>query len=168
MALNIIDIVISEKIFGIMDSAPNTKEPAYLDFDLANKDKWVAEISNYTKKRLKFTPVDNRLELMRDDGTYQKRCDALLYFNKKNDRTIIFIELKERSDYNWKRDADEQLCETIATFEKTNEARLFKTKRAHIANNLRPKFNKDDKPRIKGFFNRTRYALSISKTVLIE
>jgi hypothetical protein len=168
MSVNFIDIVTSKKRFGIIDSDPSTKEPAYLDFDLANKDKWIAEISNYTKKEIKFAPVDNRLELRRDDGHIQKRCDALLYFNLNNGPAIIFIELKERSDYKWRHDGDKQLRETIATFEKTEEAKNFKTKRAHIANNLRPRFHQNDSIKKERFLERTGYALSISKTVMIE
>jgi len=167
MQVSFIDIVTSEKRFGIMDSELHSEKPAYLDFDLGNNKIWIAEIVNNEKKKLWFTPIDNRLELKKEDRQMQKRCDALLYFFEERKNTIIFIELKERHNSGWKKVADEQLRETIATFEETKEAKLFKIKKAHIANNLRPKSNKDDMPRMKKFMKETGYVLSIGKIVKI-
>jgi hypothetical protein len=168
MPINFIDIKTNKKDFGICDSAPNSQEPAFLDFDISHRDIWVASVANYTKKEVMFSPIDKRLELKSDVMNMQKRCDALLYFTVQNRKSIIFVELKERTDSNWKKDGDNQLRETINAFEQTPQASEFKIKRAHIANNLRQKSNENDMPRIKRFKEETGYALTIEKTITIE
>jgi hypothetical protein len=169
MPVNFLDIVTDKKEFGICDDVPPPHIPAYLDFNMANQSNWIAVVKNYIKAKITFVPVDNRLELTKPDGTnLQKRCDALLAYEKASGKTVIFVELKQRCGGNWKKDADKQLRETIGYFEKLNEAKQYTTKRAYIANSLRPKFNEDDKIRKKRFYDDTKYSLEIEREIQIN
>jgi uncharacterized protein (DUF2147 family) len=98
----------------------------------------------------------------------QKRCDALLSYEKKSGKAIIFVELKQCRGGNWKHDADDQLRETIDCFERSGEAKQYTIKKAYIANSLRPKFNEDDKIRKKKFYDDTKYSLEIKQEIQID
>jgi hypothetical protein len=153
-------MVSSLLLFGLCDDGG--QKPAYLDIN--NQERWIAFVVNEKRKLVAFYPVDNRLVLTKDDGEPDKICDCLLAYAK----TVIFVELKERTDHKWKPEADEQLRSTIAWFEKSPEASRFTVKEAYIANNRRPKFNLDDMPRIKRFRKDTGYVLQITDTIEIQ
>jgi hypothetical protein len=161
MPVNFLDIVTDKKEFGICDDV--SCPPAHLDFDISNRSNWIALINNYIKVEITFVPIDSRLEL----GS-RKRCDVLLSYEKKSEKTIVFVELKQRTDSNWKKTADEQLRETIEYFENSDESKQYTVKKAHIANNLRPHFNEDDKIRKKKFYTGTKYSLEIKREIEID
>jgi hypothetical protein len=161
MYVNFLDIVTDQKEFGICDDVLHS--PAHLDFDTSNRNNWNALVKNYIKTKITFVPIDHRLEL---DG--KKRCDVLLSYEKKSGKTIVFIELKQRTGHKWKKTADEQLRETIKYFENSEEAKHYGVKKAYIANNLRPHVNEDDKIRTKKFYNDTKYSLKIKCEIKID
>lgn len=79
--------------FGICDDEDEAiKTPAYVDTYEARKDKWIAVVTNKSGKRIMFIAVDNKIEIKRDDGQMENRCDAMLH----NEDYIIFIELKDQ------------------------------------------------------------------------
>jgi hypothetical protein len=146
--------------FGLCDNGE--QKPAYLDEDTPLM--WIAVVQNNGQKTVAFYPVDNRLVFIRSDGNPDKICDGLL----THDKTIIFVELKQRSDHKWKPEGDEQLRATIARFEQSPESSKFIIKKAYISNNRRPNFNIDDMPRIKTFRKETGYVLQIKSTIYVE
>jgi hypothetical protein len=168
MSISFIDNTTTCKEFGICDGPAHSSEPAKLSFDIGEREKWDALVSNYTQKQVSFAAIDHRLELTRNDGTMAQRCDALVYFTSHEKRIIIFIELKDRSGKNWKKKGDNQLRETIAFFERTPEARDFDMINAHIANKKHPKSNKDDMLRMKRFQKDTGHILTIGQTITIK
>jgi hypothetical protein len=161
MPVNFLDIVTDKKEFGICDDVPHS--PARLDFDISSRDTWIAAVKNYNKTKIIFVPIDNRLELGR-----QKRCDALLSYEKGSDKTVIFVELKQRDYGGWKKTAEEQLKETIEYFENSDESKQYAVKKAYIANNVHPLFNKNDMKQIKEFYNATKYSLEIKREIQID
>jgi hypothetical protein len=152
--------VSSLAIFGLCDDGE--QKPAYLDEN--DQPQWIAVVNNDKQKLVAFYPLDNRLVLIREDGKPDKICDCLL----AHDTTVIFVELKERTDHKWKPEADEQLRSTIAYFEKSPETSQFTVKKAYIANKRRPNFNLDDMPRIKRFMHDTGYVLQITNNITIQ
>lgn len=113
--------------FGLVD--PDDKEGkkmAFISLDREN-DRWGATVL-YSEERsdYRFIPVDNNIELKREDGSDAPRCDALL----KTERTLCFIELKsQRRGYISK--AKEQLLSTIDFFDGIER---FEHKLAYICN----------------------------------
>jgi len=152
------------KRFGICDSQPPPHIPAFLD----EKDggKWIAIVINEYQLEILFIPIDNCIELRREDGKMDNRCDGLLSYSPS---TVIFIELKKRTDGNaWIKEGDNQLRQTIKHFERTEEAISFTTKRAYIANSKKPKFRINQTGRMEQFHRDTGYILRIENRIIIE
>ena len=152
------------KLFGLCDNPPPPHTPAYLDEK--NGEKWIAVVENEYKFEVLFIPVDNCIELRRNDGEMDNRCDGLISYNNS---TIIFVELKQRADDSkWIKEGDAQLRQTIKHFEQTEEAASFSKKRAYIANNRRPKFRTNQTNRMDKFHNETGYLLRIENRILLD
>jgi hypothetical protein len=150
-----------KKRFGLCDVPPPAKTPAYID----EKDgsKWIAVVENEDNNTVTFTAIDNCIEIFREDGNMEKRCDGVLYF----DKTIVFVELKERSarGNEWVKDAEQQLRTTILIFEKAEEPTTFMHKKAYIANSEHPKFKDSQSRRMNQFFEDTGYVLRIENRI---
>jgi len=155
--------VSNKKRFGLCDDPPPTKQ-AYIDE--VNGAKWIAVVTNNSRKEVTFTAIDHCIEIKEADGKMAKRCDGMLTF----DSTIAFVELKERDEKGnkWVKDAEKQLHSTIGYFEKSDEAGNFKTKKAYIANKERPKFKESQNVRMDHFFTETGYILRIENRINID
>ena len=109
-----------QKEFGLCDDIEH--QPARIDEDLSNKDtKWLGVVHNDNGKKITFYPVDNYVEMRREDGTMDSRCEGILRYEGKN---LIFAELKNRKlkskskskKANWRRKAEEQIITTLKYF----------------------------------------------------
>lgn len=151
----------SEKRFGLCDDPPSSTNPAYIDE--TNGEKWIAVVENHYGQEIDFVAIDKCITIKRDDNTDAQKCDGMLYF----DKTIIFVELKDRKDKpkSWKDEAENQLKETIAFFEKQTEAQLYKNKKAYICNKAIPKENIKNQVRMNKFFDETGYNLEIKNRI---
>lgn len=127
----------TDKLFGLCDAPPPPYTPAYINKDTVNKPNWIAEVINNDSKEVTFTAIDNCIEILRADGTAESRCEGMLTY----DKTIIFLELKNRTASGWLAKARDQLKITILLFEQNNDMSNYDTKRAHIANAQRPFFH---------------------------
>jgi hypothetical protein len=142
MGVNFFDTGYEETVnideFGICDE--NLVPCSYLGLDVLDKNKWIATIKNDALIELVHTPIDKCLELKRENGEDDNKCDSMIY---KKFELILFIELKERRSPGWVSDAMKQLMVTIQHFKNVhpNEYNLFIKREAHIANSLHPKFN---------------------------
>jgi len=154
--------VTNKKLFGLCDNPPPTQTPAYLDEK--NGSKWIAVVDNEYKFEVLFIPVDNCIEIRKNDGKMDNRCDAFLSYNS----TIIFVELKQRLGSEWIREGDKQLRSTIKHFEQTEESTNFNIKRACIANSKKPKFRTSQTIRMNKFYKDTGYILRIENRILLE
>lgn len=101
---------VKDTLFGICDDEDEAaKTPAYVDVDVNRQDKWTAIVKNKSEKIISFIAVDNKIEIKRDNGQMENRCDAMLH----NDDYIVFIELKDQGK-DWIRHAvEDQLVTTI-------------------------------------------------------
>ena len=158
--------ITEKKLFGLCDDSTQTKtiKQAYLDEE--NGSKWIAVVDNSYNQRVTFTAIDNCIEIKSKNGRLAKRCDGVLTF----DSTVAFVELKERDEKKarWIKDAEMQLRTTIGHFEKSEEAQDYKTKKAYIANNQRPKFRESQIDRMDQFLTDTGYVLRIENRIIIE
>lgn len=151
----------NKKIFGLCDDPPPAENPAYIDED--NGENWIAVVENHYEQEINFVAIDNCILIKRENGEPSKRCDGMLYFED----TVIFVELKDRkgTPKDWKEDAENQLKETISFFEKQNEAKNFKNKKAYICNKTVPKANTKNQARMDKFFADTKYNLEIKNRI---
>lgn len=149
----------NKKIFGLCDDPAPAKNHAYIDDVKENGSKWIAVVENENRYAATFTAIDNCIEIKREDGTMDKRCDGMLTYNS----TVIFVELKERaaSGVAWVKDAEKQLKTSIAYFEATDEAEKYKDKKAYIANKEHPKSKDSQMRRMDQFLTDTGYVLRI-------
>lgn len=120
-------------IFGLCDDIKN--QPAYIDNDIANKDKkWLGEVHNSTNTAVSFHPIDNCIDIFREDKEMSQRCDGILsYHDLKN---IIFVELKDRKikDDEWREKAEGQIKESIEYFFQNYKKDKFNKIAAWICN----------------------------------
>lgn len=153
----------TKKRFGICDDPPPPHKKAYIDYD--NESKWIADVINDKVQLISFTSIDHCIEIRDRIGKMIKRCDGVLTY----DKTIIFVELKERNEKGskWVKDAEMQLISTITHFEKSGEAQSFKVKKAYISNSKKPWFRESQQRRMDKFFEKTRYVLRIEKEIKI-
>jgi hypothetical protein len=133
-------IVINEAEFGLCDD--DNKEPAFVD--ITDKKKWIATVVNSAPpKEIKFTAIDNCIDIYKENGEMDTRCDAILQY----DSNLLFIELKtKRAD--WKSGGLEQIEATIQKMIKEMPSFYyqFRKRKAVVANskNISPAFNEFD------------------------
>ena len=156
--------ITEKKLFGLCDDPPPPSKKAYIDEE--NGAKWIAVVVNENKQQVKFTAIDNCIEVKNENGTMAKRCDGILTF----DSTITFVELKERNEKGskWVKDAEGQLRFTISYFEKSEDAKNYKIKKAYIANSEKPKFRESQKRRMDEFLTDTGYVLRIENRIILD
>lgn len=124
---------ISVPIFGIVD--PKDNGPAFIDFS-SRKD-WVAEVENKSGIALNFTAVDNCIEILRDDGQMENRCDGIL----TGGDNLIFVELKDQRE-DWIQHAVEnQLKTTIRYFQENYDISRYRKRYAYACNKRHPQFH---------------------------
>ncbi len=149
--------------FGLCDDPAPAKNPAYIDE--SNGDKWIAIVDNERKQRVTFTAVDNCIELLRNDGKMEKRCDGVLTYESN----IIFVELKDRSTVgaSWIKEGESQLMSTIDHFKKIVDVEEFDIKEAYIANAANPKFRSSQAHRMENFLINTGFVLNIINRIIL-
>lgn len=151
-----------EKVFGICDDEPPPAKQAYLDYE--NSDIWIAWVDNNAGKEVKFTAIDNCIEIKRADGKQESRCDGML----THDRTITFVELKDRDGGRWLGDATNQLKITIAIYKA--EAGLIDFDRyfAYVVNKKRPYFKAASISFAEKFTDETGFILKVDPFIKID
>ena len=156
--------VSNKKRFGLCDEQDN-KEPAYLDEQ--NGAKWIAVVENEELKEVHFIAIDNcpSFKSNRSDGTMEKRCDGMLWYDGKN---LIFVELKDRKLRNaseFIKEAALQLTTTINHFKKNYNIADYNIKAAYIAS--RKKIHRSYTERMKKFQDDTGCTLRIENRIKI-
>jgi hypothetical protein len=153
----------NKKLFGLCDDPPPATSPAYIDEE--DGARWIAVVENEYLYSVIFTAIDNCIEIRRDDGKMDKRCDGVLTYGTN----VIFVELKVRGALGsaWVKDAEMQLKTTISYFEKTEDAEEYLHKKAYIANSEHPKFKASQTSRMDKFFDDTGYVLRVENRIRI-
>jgi len=158
--------IITENNFGICDEEADVtiKTPAYVDKDPHNKHKWIATVTNNSQKHIGFIAVDNNIEIKRENGDMENRCDAMLH----NEDYIIFVELKDKRD-NWIRDAvEQQLLTTINIFKSCHDISKFRHRLAYVCNKKHPCFATSHKEDIQKFKNEHDVRLIIGSDIVLK
>lgn len=117
----------NEKKFGLYDAEDKT--PAKIN--LTDEPSWSATVLNNGGKTVLFTAIDNCIDVFRENGEMDSRCDCMLTY----DSTLLLVELKSRRD-SWQAEGLAQI-ENIANRmieEIPNHYYSFKKRKAVVAN----------------------------------
>lgn len=159
------EMPVKDTLFGICDDEDEAaKTPAYVDVDVNRQDKWTAIVKNKSEKIISFIAVDNKIEIKRDNGQMENRCDAMLH----NDDYIVFIELKDQGK-DWIRHAvEDQLVTTINIFKQCHDITAFKHKLAFACNRRHRTFAFSQKEYMQRFKNAYGVRLNIGCDIVIK
>ncbi len=149
----------SSKEFGICDNAAPATTPAFLNEDFPSS--WIGIVNNTNEIEITFNAIDNCIEILREDGKMDKRCDGLLSYGNN----LIFVELKEREGGQWIKTGRNQLTATINRFKQEHDISTFDSIKASICNSLRPQFNSGHFENIQKFKDDTGYILSTKQRI---
>ena len=151
--------------FGICDDVDvNAKTPAYVDCNLENESLWGANVVNSSGKSISFIAVDNRIEILRVDGSMENRCDAMLH----NADYIIFVELKNQREDWIKHAVDDQLQTTIDVFKQNNDIMKYSRRFAYVCNKKHPLFQNSHKQQMQKFHSKNKVRLIICGNIMIK
>jgi hypothetical protein len=154
--------ITNEIEFGLCDDPPPSNAPAYID--ITNSLGWIATVQNADATEVTFTAIDHCIDIRRDNGEMDSRCDAMLIYEDK----IIFLELKERNSGKWFKKAEDQLRATISTFGANNNLNSYSQKTAYVANKLKPNFQSGNAEKIEKFRNDTGFILRTENKISIS
>lgn len=153
----------NEKIFGICDDTPPPAKPAYLDF--SDSDDWIAWVDNDKSKNVQFTAIDNCIDIRKANGIDQEsRCDGMLNY----DRTIIFVELKDRHSQGWLSDAIGQLKTIIGIYKVDVGLTAFDRYFAYVSNKQRPYVPVSNMALSEQFEDDTDFVLVVDQVIKID
>ena len=152
-------------LFGICDDEDKAeKTPAYVDCNVDNRKSWIAEVNNSSGAPVKFIAVDNKIEILREDGNMENRCDAMLH----NEKYIIFVELKNQRQDWIKHAVEEQLATTINIFKQNHDISVFRHKFAYACNKQHPSFASSHKEYMHKFRKEHGVRLVICNEITIK
>jgi Holliday junction resolvase-like predicted endonuclease len=119
--------ITNEKKFGLYDSENST--PA--EIKLHDEPSWNATVLNSEEKEIQFTAIDHCIEILKDNGDMDSRCDVML----SCESTLLFVELKNKRD-SWQAEGLAQIEATIKRLKAENEVFYlgFEKRRAVVAN----------------------------------
>ncbi len=125
--------ITNEMKFGLCDDE-NNKEPAYIN--ITDESTWIATVINDTAKKIEFTAIDNCINIFRENGEMERRCDTMISY----ENNLLFVELKtKRAD--WKAEGLNQKEVTINSMLEHNENYYYSfTKRKAIVANSKHRF----------------------------
>jgi hypothetical protein len=149
---------VKEPIFGVCDGPASV--PAFVT--TKTQDKWVAIVHNPSKTEVTFHAVDDCVEILRESGEEESRCDALLTYPNN----IVFIELKEVRS-NWIVDGTAQLKVAVETFAKNHDLGAIRKRRAFLANRRHPSFKFGLKEQMEKFKVETSVHLLIHNEIKV-
>ncbi len=150
--------------FGICDR--DDKSPAFLNID--HSEKWIATVVNASPpKTIQFTAIDNCIDICRDNGEMESRCDAMLQYEDR----LVFVELKtKRAD--WKSEGLGQIEATVKRMllEIPEYYFGFKKRKAIVANSKHPSpaFHGSDKEIREIFKRQYRMHLQFEAEITLE
>ena len=154
---------ISDKsVFGLCDDPPPAETSAYIDEN--DTSKWIGVANNSLNKDVNFYAIDHCIEILRDNGDLESRCDRMLHF----DNDLIFVELKDRHSSKWLSTGRKQLEITIDIFKLNNtQISNFNSIKAYVCNKQRPLFHSNYKKEIQKFKDKTGFILNVKREIMI-
>jgi hypothetical protein len=137
----------SSQVFGLKDDMPNV--PARITEDTA--DLWVAVVHNPSEHNAQFIGVDNCVEVIRENGEEESRCDGILVA----DGNLVFVELKTGLSRGWFGEGLAQIEATMRVFFQNHHRSDFRVVRAQVCNSSHPRSAVGRASTLEAFFDRT-------------
>lgn len=153
--------------FGIFDDDLLPTAPA----EVVLFEDGIAKVENPNKNSVYFIPLDKNIECIRDDGTQESQCDALLICLRPQNRyDFYFVELKNIRTGGWVSDGVEQLKVTINTFRSSYNLSCLSIKMAFLANKKFAFYHSNTSHRelMEKFRYETGFRLSICAAISIK
>lgn len=147
--------------FGICDDTSDVHiaRPAYINVEQSEAEEWIAEVRNGEEKKVDFYPIDNCLNLLREDGTRDNCCDCMLAY----DSSLMFVELKDRYDSKYLAKGIKQLKSTLEHFKANHNTDDFQIT-ARVCNR-RPCCVVSCKQQMEQFRNSTGIRLDVDRVI---
>jgi hypothetical protein len=156
--------ITQETKFGICDDDDkNIKTPAYINTDDASK--WIAEVLNESSKTITFTAIDNCIDMIRENGDMEKRCDGMITCEE----SLFLVELKDKTAH-WQSSGIEQIESTLIQLIENNEKYYygFKRRKAFVANKRHPQFQVVENAVMRRFSTQYKIWLDLRGTIEIK
>ncbi len=153
----------SEKKFGLYDAEDKTP----VKIKLTDEHTWNATIINNGGKPISFIAIDNCIDVFRENGEMDNRCDCMLSYNS----TLLFIELKNKRE-SWQAEGLSQI-ENIAKKmidEIPRHYNSFKKRKAIVANrkNQFPAFHASNAEQRQYFSSKYKMKIQFDAEIIIE
>lgn len=153
----------SEKKFGLFDAEDKT--PAIIK--LIDEPTWNATVVNNGGKDVLFTAIDNCIDVFRENGEMDSRCDCML----SCDFTLLLVELKNKRD-SWQAEGLVQI-ENIAkklVDEIPDYYFSFKKRKAVVANrkNQFPSFHEVNVEQRQYFISKYKMRIQFEAEIIIK
>lgn len=155
--------ITDEKKFGLCDF--ENSSPAKID--IADDSNWNAIVLNDSGKKILFTAIDNCIEVRKENGEMDSRCDCML----TTDSTLFLIELKNKRS-NWQAEGLSQI-ENIAV-RMINEIpefyQSFSRRMAVVANKkfVKPEFHNTNLAQREKFKSQFKMRIQFEKEIIIK
>lgn len=156
--------------FGLCDGDNEKKEPAYICCEKDKEGSWGAIITNSYCTEITFLAVDNNISIIQDDGKMVRRCDGILFAQYGTQKSICFVELKERTDRQnktWRKDGVEQLISTIKAFKDNHNINQYFLRRAFVCNRKRPNYAYSNREELDEFRKEYNVSLYVQPSILV-
>jgi hypothetical protein len=153
----------SEKKFGLYDAEDKT--PAKIK--VTDEATWNATVINNSSKSVFFTAIDNCIDVLRENGEMDSRCDCMLTY----DSNLLFVELKNKRD-SWQSEGLAQI-ENIAKImrdEIPGHYYSFKKRKAIVANRKHqfPSFHDSNIEQRQYFISKYKMRIQFEAEIKIE
>lgn len=153
----------NKKIFGLYDAEDKTPAIVTFDEDL----NWNATVLNEEEKEVLFTAIDNCIEMLRENGEMENRCDGILQY----DNVLLFVELKNKREA-WQAEGLAQIEVTIRRIKEANETFYlsFSKRKAIVANaqNQKPNFQVANMEQREYFMREYKVRLQFEAEIIIK
>lgn len=153
----------SEKKFGLYDA--DDKTPAKIK--LTDESTWNATILNNDCKMVRYAAIDNCIDVYRENGEMDSRCDCMLTYNS----TLLFIELKNKRG-SWQAEGLSQIENIVKIMidEIPNHYYSFKKRKAIVANrkNQFPAFHYSNAEQRQYFRSRYKMRIQFDAEIILE
>lgn len=155
--------ITNQQKFGICDDEDiSEKTPAYINTN--DESRWIAVVLNEHSKDILFTAIDNCIDVFRENGEMESRCDVMLTC----ENSLILVELKNKAS-DWKASGIDQIEATLIRLIENHETYYysFKKRKAYVANRRHPRFQVIDNEIMRRFSKEYKIWLDIQATIKV-
>ena len=153
----------NEMKFGLYDA----EDSSSVRIKLIDEDIWNATVLNSTGKNILVTAIDNCVDIFRQNGEMDSRCDCMLTY----DTTILFIELKHKRN-SWQSEGLAQIENVVKILiaEIPDYYNNFKKRKAIVANRRHqfPAFQESNPEQRQLFWSKYKMRIQFESEIIVK